>query len=296
MKKRRLIYTGKAKNLYEGPEEDTLIQYFKDDVTAFNKEKHDIIDGKGVINNFISAFIMERLEQANISTSFIKRLNMREQLIYNLEMIPLEIVIRRKAAGSLVSRYGVIEEGTLLYSPLIEFFYKDDSKNDPLIGAETIVALDILDEDTLTQICEYTHTVMNILYGMFAGIGLEIIDLKLEFGKLCHPDFPELFDIFLADEISPDNCRLRCMKTGASFDKDLYRKGTGSLIEAYTEIARRLGLLPEIQSISDNKVTQIHADLKSHFEASDEDDVDNDDLEKAREKITKITSGKKKKK
>jgi phosphoribosylaminoimidazole-succinocarboxamide synthase len=272
MKKRSMIYSGKAKNLYEGPDEDTLIQYFKDDATAFNKKKHEILEGKGVLNNFISAFIMGILEQAGIPTHFIKRLNMREQLVRKMEIVPLEVVIRRKAAGSLVKRYGLIKDGEKLPAPLVEFFYKNDEKDDPLITPEAIIMLQICDEETLDDMVAMTMEINHILYGLFAAIGLDLIDMKLEFGLLEDNDFEGMYHVYLADEISPDNCRLRCIKTGESFDKDVFRNQTGSLTDAYTEVARRLGLLPDIQKFSDNKIVKLHADIKKNIANDDKGD------------------------
>ncbi|MEM6603958.1 MAG: phosphoribosylaminoimidazolesuccinocarboxamide synthase, partial [Pseudomonadota bacterium] len=262
-KKRTALYTGKAKTIYEGPDDATVIQYFRDDATAFNKKKHDIIEGKGVLNNFISAFIMETLEGAGIKTHFVKTLNMREQLVKKLEIIPLEVVVRRKAAGSICARYGV-EEGKIFEAPLVEFFLKDDEKDDPLITPEVICALEIIDLSALEDMANSSLRVTSILYGMFAAIGIELIDLKLEFGKLRDPEFDDddIYDIFLADEISPDNCRLRCMKTGESLDKDIFRKGEGDLTSAYREVAKRLGLLPQIQEGEGNKITKLHADIR----------------------------------
>lgn len=260
MKKRKQLYDGKAKTIYEGPEEGTVIQYFKDDATAFNKEKHSVIEGKGVLNNCISAFIMGHLENAGVPTHFLKRINMREQLVRKVKIVPIEVVIRKKAAGSLCKRYGV-EEGKRLISPLVELFYKDDALGDPLISPEAVIILEICDSDELEEMIATALKVTDILTGMFMAIGLDLIDIKYEFGRVEDSEFEGLYDIILADEISPDNCRLHDMKTGESFDKDVFRFEKGSLVSAYSEVARRLGLFPESVDSGD-KVVQLHADIE----------------------------------
>ena len=261
MKKRSVLYSGKAKTIYEGPNEGTVVQYFKDDATAFNNEKHEVIKGKGVLNNFISSFIMEKLEEAGIETHFLKRLNMREQLVKKVEIIPLEVVVRRRAAGSICKRYGV-EEGKKFDSPLLEFFYKDDEKGDPLITPEAAILLEFVEHEELDDIANDALMITNILFGMFSAIGIELIDFKLEFGRIEDPEIEGLYSVCLADEISPDNCRLKCVKTGESLDKDVFRYEKGSLVSAYSEVAKRLGLLPEIEEGETNKVVQLHADIK----------------------------------
>lgn len=260
MKKRKLLYEGKAKTLYEGPVEGTVIQYFKDDTTAFNKQKHDIIEGKGVLNNIISSFIMERLEDAGISTHFLKRLNMREQLVKSVDIIPLEVVVRRKAYGSLCKRYD-IPEGTALDVPLIEFFLKNDSLNDPLISRDAAVILGFCEPEEIEEITVLALRITDLLTGLFAAIGIDLADIKYEFGITDFIEDLELFpELVLADEISPDNCRLRDLKTGESFDKDLFRLGTGDISTGYSEIARRFNLLPELNKNpeSDELATVTH--------------------------------------
>jgi phosphoribosylaminoimidazole-succinocarboxamide synthase len=260
MKKRKLLYDGKAKSIFEGPVEGTVIQYFKDDTTAFNKQKHEIIEGKGVLNNIISSFIMERLEGAGISTHYIKRLNMREQLVKSVDIIPLEVVVRRKAYGSLCKRYD-IAEGTVLDSPLVEFFLKNDALGDPLISADAAVILGFCEPEELEEIAGLALRITDILSGLFAAIGLDLADIKYEFGITDFIENLEMFpELVLADEISPDNCRLRDLKTGESFDKDLFRLGTGDISTGYSEVARRLNLLPvsNIQNDSDEMATVTH--------------------------------------
>lgn len=264
MKNRTLIHEGKAKSVFEGPVEGTLIQHFKDDVTAFNKEKHEIIEGKGVINNIISSFIMERLEHAGIETHFIKRLNMREQLVKAVDIIPLEVVVRRRAYGSLCKRYN-IEEGQELANSFIELFLKDDALGDPLISPDTAIALGFCEPEELDEISDIAFKITDILTGLFAAIGLDLVDIKYEFGFTQMVEEMELFpSLVLADEISPDNCRLIDFKTGESFDKDVFRTGKGDINSAYNEVARRLNLLPEIKkaSESDNEVMATVTDIK----------------------------------
>jgi phosphoribosylaminoimidazole-succinocarboxamide synthase len=246
MKNRKMLYEGKAKTIFEGPVKGTAIQYFKDDTTAFNKQKHALIEGKGVLNNMISSFIMERLESCGIATHYVKRLNMREQLVKLVDIIPLEVVVRRKAYGSLCKRYN-IEEGSTLDEPLVEFFLKDDTLGDPLISPEAAIVLGFCEEEDLEQIHNLALRITDILSGLFTAIGLDLADIKYEFGVT---KFIEDLDIFpelvLADEISPDNCRLRDLKTGEAFDKDLFRLNTGDLAAGYTEVAKRLNILPQI--------------------------------------------------
>ena len=221
MARRRQLYEGKAKILFEGPEPGTLVQYFKDDATAFNAQKKGIITGKGVLNNRISEYLMMRLSEIGIPTHFVRRLNMREQLIREVEIIPLEVVVRNVAAGSLSKRLG-IPEGTRLPRSIIEYYYKNDALEDP------IVALTLRINDFLT--------------GLFLGVGISLVDFKLEFGRLWEN---EEMRIVLADEISPDNCRLWDSKTNEKMDKDRFRRDMGKVEEAYQEVAKRLGILPE---------------------------------------------------
>src|SRR5512147_2302990 len=241
MTRRRLIYEGKAKILYEGPEPGTLIQYFKDDATAFNAQKRGTISGKGVINNRISEHIFTSLATIGVPTHFIRRLNMREQLIRQVEIIPIEIVIRNVAAGSLSKRLG-IEEGTQLPRTIIEYYYKDDALGDPMIADEHIACFGWATQDEMNDIADMAIRVNDFLSGMFAAIGIRVIDFKLEFGRVWDGDFSR---VILADEISPDGCRLWDMTTGEKLDKDRFRRDLGGEEEAYQEVARRLGLLQD---------------------------------------------------
>jgi phosphoribosylaminoimidazole-succinocarboxamide synthase len=240
--KRRVIYDGKAKTIYEGPEPGTVIQYFKDDATAFNKGKHAIINGKGVLNNRISAHLMTRLEGIGIPTHFLRSLNMREQLVRQVEIIPIEVVVRNIAAGSLSKRLG-IKEGTVLPYPLVEFYLKNDELGDPMISENHVMALGYADPFELEEMVSLAWRINDYLNGLFSGIGIRLVDFKVEFGRL-YGEYDELY-ILLADEISPDNCRLWDEKTGNKMDKDRFRQDLGGLVEAYEEVAKRLGLIPE---------------------------------------------------
>lgn len=242
MVRRKMIYEGKAKTIFEGPEAGTVIQYFKDDATAFNGEKHEIIAGKGVLNNRISAHLMTKLEAIGIPTHFMRSINMREQLVRSVEIIPIELVVRNIAAGSLCKRLG-LKEGEILRKPLIEFYYKKDELGDPLIGEDHIVTFGWADMYELEEMVSMAWRVNDYLNGLFSGIGLKLVDFKLEFGRIWG-EHGELY-IILADEISPDNCRLWDAKTGEKMDKDRFRQGLGDLVEGYQTIAERLGLIPE---------------------------------------------------
>jgi len=241
MNKRRRIYEGKAKILYEGTEPGTLIQHFKDDATAFNAQKRDVIDGKGVLNNRISEYIFTQLGGIGVPTHFLRRINMREQLIREVEIVPLEVVVRNVAAGSLVTRLG-LEEGKQLPRSIIEFYYKNDALGDPLVTEEHITAFGWANPQEIDEIMALAIRVNDFLTGLFLGAGIRLIDFKLEFGRLWEGD---LMRIVLADEVSPDTCRLWDTRTGDRMDKDRFRKDLGGLVEAYTEVARRLGILGE---------------------------------------------------
>jgi phosphoribosylaminoimidazole-succinocarboxamide synthase len=223
--RRRQIYEGKAKILYEGPEPGTLIQYFKDDATAFNAQKRGTISGKGVINNRISEHIFTALQTIGVPTHFIRRLNMREQLIRQVEIIPIEVVVRNVAAGSLSKRLG-IEEGTQLPRTIIEYYYKDDALGDPMIADEHIACFGWATQEEMNDIADMAIRVNDFLSGMFAAIGIRVIDFKLEFGRVWDGEYSR---VILADEISPDGCRLWDMKTNEKLDKDRFRQDLGEL-------------------------------------------------------------------
>jgi phosphoribosylaminoimidazole-succinocarboxamide synthase len=247
MNRRRKIYEGKAKILFEGPEPGTLVQYFKDDATAGNGARHEVIDGKGVLNNRISEFIFSKLNGLGIPTHFLRRINMREQLIKEVEIIPLEIIVRNYAAGSLVKRLG-LEPGTQLPRSIIEFCYKDDALGDPMVSEEHITAFGWATPAELDDIMSLAIRVNDFLTGLFMGVGIQLVDFKIECGRLYEGD---IMRIVLADEISPDNCRLWDIKTRNKMDKDRFRENLGGLIENYREVAQRLGILVE----TDNALT-----------------------------------------
>jgi len=237
--KRKKIYEGKAKILYKGPQPNTIIQYFKDDATAFNNKKFAVINGKGVLNNRISAFLMEKIKDIGIPTHFIKRLNMREQLVHSVDIIPIEVVIRNVAAGSICKRFG-LKEGQSLPRAIVEYYYKSDELNDPLVSDEHITAFEWANSNEIEDIFNMSLRINDFLLGVFSSIGIKVIDFKLEFGRF-YKD--ENVEIILADELSPDNFRLWDNKTNKKLDKDRFREDLGNLKEAYQEVAERLGVL-----------------------------------------------------
>ena len=241
MSRRRRIYEGKAKVLFEGPEPGTLVQYFKDDATAFNNQKRGIITGKGVLNNRISEYLMTRLNEAGIPTHFVRRLNMREQLVREVEIIPLEIVIRNVAAGSLSKRFG-LAEGTPLPRSILEYYYKSDELGDPMVSEEHITAFGWATPQEIDDVMALAIRVNDFLSGLFLGVGIRLVDFKMETGRLWEN---ELMRIVVADEISPDSCRLWDIKSNEKLDKDRFRRDLGGLLEAYTEVAKRLGIMME---------------------------------------------------
>ena len=249
MNRGKKLYEGKAKILYEGPEKGTAIQHFKDDATAFNNQKKSTVEGKGVLNNRISEHILYNLNQIGIKTHLIKRLNMREQLVRLVEIIPLEFIVRNIATGSLTKRLG-IAEGTILSKPLIEYSYKNDELGDPLIAKEHIIEFKWASEKELEMINNYCLRINDFMLGMFRGVGIKLVDFKLEFGRV---NINNKIEILLADEISPDTCRLWDVISEKKLDKDRFRKDLGNIIQAYQEVARRLGIIHEEANISEIK-------------------------------------------
>jgi len=241
MARRKKVYEGKAKILYEGPEPGTLVQYFKDDATAFNAEKRATIDGKGVLNNRLSEFFMTGLNGIGVPTHFIRRLNMREQLIRSVEIIPLEVVVRNIAAGSISKRLG-IEEGTPMPRPIVEFYFKNDDLGDPLVSEEHIIAFGWASQQDMDDMVSLALRVNDFLSGLMLGVGIKLVDFKIEIGRIWEGDFMRLI---VADEISPDSCRLWDIESGKKLDKDVFRRDLGDLADAYTEVAKRLGVLPQ---------------------------------------------------
>ena len=249
MNKGKKLYEGKAKILYEGPEKGTAIQHFKDDATAFNNLKKSTVEGKGVLNNRISEHILNNLNQIGIKTHLIKRLNMREQLVRLVEIIPLEFIVRNIATGSLTKRLG-IADGTVLSKPLIEYCYKNDELGDPLIASEHILEFKWASQKELDSIYDCCLRINDFMQGMFRGVGIKLVDFKLEFGRA---NINSKMEILLADEISPDTCRLWDVISEKKLDKDRFRKDLGNIIQAYQEVARRLGIIHEEANISEIK-------------------------------------------
>jgi phosphoribosylaminoimidazole-succinocarboxamide synthase len=244
MNTRTPIYEGKGKALFEGPEPGTLIARFKDDATAFNNKKKGTIRGKGVINNRISEYLMTRLTEMGIPNHFIRALNMREQLVRAVEIVPLEVIVRNVSAGSFAKRFG-LEEGQPLRTPLIEYCLKNDELDDPFLSEEHILAFDICDPMELEEIRHMALRINDFVSGIFMGIGIRLVDFKIEFGRAYDEDGRS--HVILADEISPDSCRLWDVKTDKKLDKDRFRRDLGDIEEAYREVADRLGVLPKAE-------------------------------------------------
>ena len=249
MNKGKKLYEGKAKILYEGPEKGTAIQHFKDDATAYNNQKKATVEGKGVLNNRISEHILNNLNQIGIKTHLMKRLNMREQLVRLVEIIPLEFIVRNIATGSLTKRLG-IADGTILSKPLIEYSYKNDELGDPPIAREHILEFKWASQKELDMISDSCLRINDFMQGMFRAVGIKLVDFKLEFGRV---NIDGKKEILLADEISPDTCRLWDMVSEKKLDKDRFRKDLGNIIQAYQEVARRLGIIHEEANISEIK-------------------------------------------
>jgi phosphoribosylaminoimidazole-succinocarboxamide synthase len=245
MTRRKKIYEGKAKILYEGPEPGTLIQYLKDDASAFNDQKKAVLEGKGVINNRISEYVMTKLNIIGIHNHFIKRMNLREQLIREVEMIPIKVICRNIAAGSLATRFG-LPEGQVLPRSILEFHYKDDKLSSPLVTEEHITAFNWATTQEIDDMMAMTLRINDFLSGLFSAVNITLVDFKIEYGRIFENDFAR---IILADEFSPDSCRLWDSTTNEKLDKDRFRRDMGSVIESYTEVARRLGIMQEMPTV-----------------------------------------------
>ena len=245
MKKGKKLYEGKAKIIFASTDKNMVIQHFKDDATAFNNQKKANIEGKGILNNRISEYILTNLNQVGIKNHLVKRINMREQLIKHVSIIPIEFIVRNIATGSLTKRLG-IEDGTVLDEPLIEYCLKNDELGDPLISKEHILAFKWASKKEIEKISNQLHRINDFMVGMFRGVGIKLVDFKVEFGRYKNN---EKTDVILADEISPDTCRLWDMKTDKKLDKDIFRNDLGNLIGAYQDVARRLGILHEQSNI-----------------------------------------------
>lgn len=242
MARRRQIFESKAKILFEGPEPGTLVQYFKDDVAAVNPSTHGVITGKGVLNNRISEYLMTRLGEMGIPTNFVRRLNMREQLVREVEMIPVVVVIRNHAAGSFARRFRM-GEGQQLPRSIVEFFYKAEDGENPLVSEEHVTAFGWATPQDLDEIMSLSLRVNDFLSGLFLGIGMRLVDIRCEFGRLWEEDQMRMV---LADEICLNSCRMWDLRTGVWLDRDRFRGGDFSqLADAYQEVARRLNILPE---------------------------------------------------
>lgn len=233
MEKNKLLYEGKAKKVYTTQDPDLLIVSYKDDATAFNGEKKGTIAGKGVINNRMSNLLMARLEREGVPTHLVRELNERETLVKKVSIIPLEVILRNVAAGSFSKRYGV-EEGLVFPSPTLEFSYKNDALGDPLLNDDHVLALGLASREELSLIRSYTLTINRVLQGIWAGCGITLVDFKVEFGRLKDGS------VVLADEISPDTCRLWDTKTREKLDKDRFRRDLGGVEEAYIQVMDRL--------------------------------------------------------
>ena len=238
MRSSKTLYEGKAKKIIKGPKKNTLIQIFKDDATAYNKKKHKIFKGKGVLNNHISAYIMQYLKSKRIPTHFEEKLNDREQLIKKCEIIPIEFVVRNITAGSIAKKLG-IKEGLKLKKPLLEYYYKEDSLDDPMISRDHLITFGWATNSELKKIDKMSLQINKHLRNLFLKKSIILVDFKIEFGRLSSN--PK--KIVLADEISPDSCRLWDKKTNKKLDKDVFRRNLGSLLSAYEEVASRLGIM-----------------------------------------------------
>ena len=236
MKKGKKLYEGKAKIIYATQDKNLVIQYFKDDATAFNNQKKSTIEGKGVLNNRISEHILSNLSEIGIKNHLVKRLNMREQLVKLVDIIPIEVLVRNYFAGSLSKKFGV-KEGTKLSDTLIEYCYKSDKLGDPHISTEHILNLGLCELSELELIENYSLRVNDVLRGIFYAVGINLVDFKLEFG-ICK----KTNQLILADEISPDTCRLWDLKTNKKLDKDRFRRDLGNIEDAYLEVLERLNL------------------------------------------------------
>ncbi len=240
MLKGKLLYEGKAKQLFEAEgAPDLLVQYFKDDATAFNAQKRASIDGKGVVNNTVSTWLFRYLTKYGIPTHFVEKLSDREMLVKKVEIIPVEVVVRNRAAGSILKRLG-LEKGQSFKEPLVEYFFKNDALGDPLIGENHIYQFGWATEEELGIVRHLSLQVNQLLHALFSRTGLELIDFKLEFGRE-----PGTGKILLADEFSPDGCRLWDKETGESKDKDRFRQDLGGMEEAYADVQGRLAKVLE---------------------------------------------------
>lgn len=229
----KLLYEGKAKQLFQCENNEEIYIHYKNSATAFNGEKKEEFDKKGILNNTITSFIFEHLERNGIETHFIKKVNDTDQICKHVKIIPLEVITRNIVAGSMAKRYG-LEEGMKLKKPIFELSYKNDELNDPLINDDHAIALGIVSEEELSFIKKETKKINELLKVFFLKAGLILVDFKIEFGKTSDGK------IILSDEISPDTCRLWDVKTENKLDKDRFRRNLGSVMDAYEEVLRRI--------------------------------------------------------
>ena len=245
MARRRQLFEGRAKVIFEGPEPGTLVAHFKDDACSesngITERKTGTIIGKGVINNRISEYLMTKLSEVGVPTHFVRSLNMREQVVRAVEIIPLKGVVRNVVAGSFAERFG-LAEGEALPRSIVELYYKSDQLKDPLVLEEHVTAFGWASPFEIEEMMSLSLRINDFLSGLFMGIGIRLIDFKIEFGRLYESD---QMRIVLADEISPDNCRLWDAKTDEKLDLDRFRRDMDKIAEGYQEVARRLGILPE---------------------------------------------------
>ncbi|EQB87437.1 Phosphoribosylaminoimidazole-succinocarboxamide synthase [bioreactor metagenome] len=232
MDNKNFLYEGKAKKIYKGEKDDEVIIYYKDDATAFNGEKKASINSKGILNNSITSIIFDMLRENGIESHFIKKLSDREQLCKKVEIVPVEVIVRNVAAGSMAKRYG-LEEGTELKTTVLEISYKNDALGDPLMNDYHAVAMGLTTFDELNHIYSQAEKINEILSDFFKKQNIKLVDFKLEFGRYKG-------EVILADEVSPDTCRLWDMNTGEKLDKDRFRRELGDLVEGYTKILERI--------------------------------------------------------
>ncbi|OSM01835.1 phosphoribosylaminoimidazolesuccinocarboxamide synthase [Magnetofaba australis] len=237
MERGEKLYEGKAKVLFATEDPNLLIQYFKDDATAFNGVKKGTIADKGVLNNLISTRLFTILEAVGIPTHLEERLSDREQLVHRVNILPVEVVVRNLVAGSMAKRLGM-EEGTPLPRPVVEFYHKSDELDDPMVTVDHIEVFGWAKEREIEEMMEYAHRINDVLIAYFANIDIRLVDYKLEFGRLAtNPS-----ELVLADEISPDSCRLWDLHTNEKLDKDRFRRDLGGVEEAYQQVVERMGL------------------------------------------------------
>ena len=234
MEKGKQIYEGKAKKVFETSDPELCIVSYKDDATAFNGEKKGTITGKGVVNNKMSNFMFKLLEEQGIKTDFVEELNDRDTVLKRVEIVPLEVIVRNKAAGSLSKRLG-LPEGTPMKTTVLEFCYKNDELGDPIVNEYHILAAGLATKEEIDKIAQMALKINDVMIEFFKGVNIDLIDFKLEFGRFKG-------DIILADEISPDTCRFWDVNTGEKLDKDRFRRDMGGVEEAYAEVMKRIGL------------------------------------------------------